>query len=593
MQSDVPPQEAVSQPAAAVRRRASLGRRGAWVALALLVLAGWALRARGLEYQLPQWTYSDGYVLRNQTAMLRGEIEGLAPPEVEGDSPALPGYYPLLPAAAMAVVPRSEPDVEGLDRLDRALALARAPWVHLRRTSAWLSLGAVIATYALARRFVGRWSALFAAALLATSLLHVTFSGTQRPHGLLSSVIALGVLAILWARRRSKLVAQLAGALGFGASAASLQSGFAVLPAWGLAWLLRRERRAWWQEGLALLASLAVVGALLRWAYSDPEFTQGGITGRHVIWWSSTPGLGMWVLGRAMVLYEPVLLLGVLAALAAVAIPALRRHVEWDRERRADLLVCLSFVVPYAGFFALFGGTFERFALPLLPFAAVAAAWGFALWGRALFGARRAWLAAMAVVLLALPVAACWKLGELRSRPDTLELAARWISERASDGHRKVLISSLNLELPFFYSRESLARLDFAGTADWTRFQRGLGTRDFSDERFDVARDRDLARESAEPREWDFDFVVLNTAVLRTHGPEFEAALRRWRAGGVEVELLSPFGDEPEERQRESSLRTHGRTEQMFGIAEAPSLDVLFRCDRLGPRLRLLARKQD
>ena len=30
-----------------------------------------------------------------------------------------------------------------------------------------------------------------------------------------------------------------------------------------------------------------------------------------------------------------------------------------------------------------------------------------------------------------------------------------------------------------------------------------------------------------------------------------------------------------------------------FGIAEAPSLDVLFRCDRLGPRLRLLARKQD
>ncbi len=593
MPSDVSPRESVSQPAAATSGRASLGRSGAWLALALLLLAGWALRARGIGYQLPQWTYSDGYVLRNQTAKLCREIEGHVPSEAEGDSSELPGYYPLLPAAAMAVVPRSEPDFEGLDRLGRALALARAPWVHLRRTSAWLSLGAVIATYALARRFVGRWSALLAATLVTTSLLHVTFSATQRPHGLLSTVISLGVLAILWARRRSKLGAQLAGALGFAASAATLQSGFAVLPSWGLAWLLRRERSAWWREALVLALCLALVALVLRWAYSDPEFAQGGITGRHVIWWSSTPGLGLWVLARAMVRYEPVLLLGVLAALAAVAIPALRRHVEWDRERRADLLVCLGFVVPYAGFFALFGGTFERFALPLLPFAAVAAAWGFALWGRALFGARRGWLAAMAVALLALPVAACWKLGELRSRPDTLELAARWISERASDGYRRVLMSSHNLELPFFYSRESLARLDFAGTADWTRFQRGLGLQDFSDERFEVVRDRDLARESAEPREWDFDFVVLNTAVLRTHGPEFEAALKRWRAGGVEVELLSPFGDEPEERQRESSLRTQGRTEQMFGIAEAPSLDVLFRCDRLGPRLRLLARKRD
>ncbi len=590
MQSDAPSQEASSPLANATRER--LGRRAAWVALALLVLAGWMLRTRGIEYQLPQWTYSDGYVLRNQAAKLRGEIEGLAPPEAESDSPALPGYYPLLPAAAMAVVPRPEPDVEGLDRLERALALARAPWVHLRRTSAWLSLGAVIATYALARRFVGRWSALFAAALVTTSLLHVTFSATQRPHGLLSTVISLGVLAILWARRRSKLVAQLAGALGFAASAATLQSGFAVLPSWGLAWLLRRERRTWWREALALVLCLALVALVLRWAYSDPEFAQGGITGRHVIWWSSTPGLGLWVLARAMLLYEPVLLLGVVAALTAALVPTIRRRADWDRERRDDLLTCLGFVLSYAGFFALFGGTFERFALPLLPFAAIAAAWGFGLWSRALLGERRILLVSGATALLALPVAACWKLSELRSRPDTLELAARWIAERASDGRRKVLLSSLNLELPFFYSRESLARLDFAGTADWTRFQRGLGTRDFSAERFDLTRDRDLAREGAAELDWDFDFVVLNTAALRTHGPEFDAALKRWRAGGVEVELLSPYGAEPEERQREGVGKPQGRTEQMFGIAEAPSLDVLFECERLGPRLRLLARRR-
>jgi len=590
MQSDASSQEALSPRADAAGSRPVLGRRAAWLALALLVVAGWVLRVRGLDWQLPQWTYSDGYVLRNQTVQLRGEIEGLPAPEAESDSPALPGYYPWLPAAVMAVVPRAEPDVEGLEPLERALALARAPWLHLRRTSAWIALGAVLATYALARRFVGRWSALFAAALVATSLLHVTFSAAQRPHALLATVISVALLAILWARRRSKLAAQLSGALGFAASASTLQSGFAVLPAWGLAWILRRERRAWWREVLALLASLALVGLVLRWAYSDPEFAQGGLTGRHVIWWSSTPGLGLWVLARAMLFYEPVLLLGVVAALLAAVLPALRRRAEWDRERRDDLLTCLGFVFSYGGFFALFGGTFERFALPLLPFAAIAAAWGLGLWGRALLGERRGWLACGALALLALPVAACWRLGELRSRPDTLELAARWIEQRASDGHRKVLISSLNLELPFFYSRESLARLDAAGTADWTRFQRGLGSRDVSDPRFDLTRDRDLAREDAEPLAWDFDFVVLNTAVLRTHGPEFEAELKAWRAGGVEAELLSPFGEEPEERQREGA-RAQGRTEQMFGIAEAPSLDVLFRCERLGPRLRVLARR--
>lgn len=591
MQSDASSQPAPPPRASALGERPALRARTAWCLLALIVIAGWALRVRGLDWQLPQWTHSDGYVLRNQTAQLRGEIEGLPATEAESDSPALPGYYPLLPATVMAVVPSREPVVEGLAPLERALELARAPWLHLRRMSAWIALGAVIATYALARRFVGRWSALFAAALVSASLLHVTFSSAQRPHALFATVISLALLAILWSRRRSKLVAQLSGALGFAASASTLQSGFAVLPAWGLAWILRRERRAWWLEALALLASLALVGLVLRWAYSDPEFAQGGITGRHVIWWSSTPGLGLWVLARAMLLYEPVLLLGIVAALLAAVLPALRRRAEWDRERRDDMLACLGFVLPYGGFFALFGGTFERFALPLLPFAAIAAAWGLGLWGRALLGERRVALACAALALLALPVAACWRLGELRSRPDTLELAARWIAARASDGHRKVLISSLNLELPFFYSRESLARLDAAGTADWTRFQRGLLPHEFSEPRFDLTRERDLMRAEAQPLEWDFDFVVLNTAVLRTHGPEFEAELKRWRALGVEVELLAPFPDESEERQREG-VRGQARTEQMFGIGEAPSLDVLFRIERLGPRLRVLARRR-
>jgi len=43
------------------------------VVLLALVALTFAVRLRGLSYQVPQWTYWDGYVLFDQTAYLRGE----------------------------------------------------------------------------------------------------------------------------------------------------------------------------------------------------------------------------------------------------------------------------------------------------------------------------------------------------------------------------------------------------------------------------------------------------------------------------------------------------------------------------------------
>jgi hypothetical protein len=568
--------------------------------LALVLLGAWVLRVRGLDCQLPQWTHSDGYVLRNQAAHLRGEMSA-------EDVRESVGYYPKLPIAAVAYLPEVAPRLEGLDPLERALALARAPWTHIRRVSVWLSLGAVAVAYALARRFMGPGPALLAAALTATSLLHVTYSAAQRPHGMLSSVTSLAVLALLHARSRAGLSSQLAGALGVAASLATLQSGFAVLPAWLVAWWRRRERASVRVELVAAALSLALVALVTAWAY-EPFFAGAGgaggggesagadlaLAGRHAIDWSDGLGRGALVLGRAFALYEPVIALGVLAALLALAWPALRRRVALDAAMREDLWVCLGFVLPYAGFFALFGRTLDRFAMPLIPFAAVAAAWGFQAWGRALLSERRRVTgAALAAVLLALPTLACWRLGTLRSRPDTLELAAQWIAERSDPGRRKVVLAALNLELPFFYSERALETLDHAGMADWTRFQRSMDADAFSEERFDVERERNLLDAPADGAapEWNPDFVVLHTSGVRARDERFSAELKRWRERGAQSIVISPFEESPDSLRRESGVREQSRPVQMYGIAEEPTLPLLFASQRLGPRLRILWRE--
>jgi len=106
---------------------------------------------------------------------------------------------------------------------------------------------------------------------------------------------------------------------------------------------------------------------------------------------------------------------------------------EAERERRRDVLVCLGYVLPYVAVFGLYDLTFERFALPLVPFLAVAAACALsALWSRIPERRRSVYAAATgAAAVLALPALGTWRLGSFRSQPDTFELAARWLEEHA------------------------------------------------------------------------------------------------------------------------------------------------------------------
>jgi hypothetical protein len=116
-------------------------------------------------------------------------------------------------------------------------------------------------------------------------------------------------------------------------------------------------------------------------------------------------------------------------------------------------VVVLAFVVPYAALMLIYQGVYARFLLPLVPFLACAlAALLQQLRARARSGRPVELLAAFAVLFQA---ADCVQLARLRSRPDTLTLAAEWI-ERERPAQDRILVLP-NITLPLFSTPESLA----------------------------------------------------------------------------------------------------------------------------------------
>jgi hypothetical protein len=155
-----------------------------------LVLLGWALRWRGLDWLLPQFINRDGIVWVKQVTFLRDHVQLKA----EDWQVAT---YPTMVARVVALFPAPGPDAAGARTLPEHLAAASAPWLELRRLSMLLSLITIPATYFLARRFLDRAASLFATALLATSLLHIGQSIQEKPHAAATSFTLLALLAAL------------------------------------------------------------------------------------------------------------------------------------------------------------------------------------------------------------------------------------------------------------------------------------------------------------------------------------------------------------------------------------------------------------
>jgi hypothetical protein len=141
---------------------------------------------------------------------------------------------------------------------------------------------------------------------------------------------------------------------------------------------------------------------------------------------------------------------------------------------RRDLWVVLAFVVPYALVLLLYERTYERFVIPLLPFAACAGAYAVREIARRLGAAAKPGVCvAIALTALVLPAWATWKLGTIRSAPHTTSEAAAWVREHVAPTDDVALWPQLDLPL----ARERAGLVSWMGPIEdaftwvWARYQ--------------------------------------------------------------------------------------------------------------------------
>jgi hypothetical protein len=146
-----------------------------------------------------------------------------------------------------------------------------------------------------------------------------------------------------------------------------------------------------------------------------------------------------------------------------------------------DLAVVLAYVVPYFVVIGMYEHTYQRFLIPLLPFAACFGAWAlFTACERIVHARGRVAGGQAAAILVAVTIflAQAWaavRLVQIRGQPDTAARAATWIASNL-DPARDKLAHSPSLDLPLFRDRESLAAIT-AGSENlfpWIVYQRNL-----------------------------------------------------------------------------------------------------------------------
>jgi hypothetical protein len=443
---------------------ASRTRRIHLAALCLIVIAGLCLRMTGIGFLLPQLPEPDGVVIDQQVHRMRADDRLEGPPFIAA-------FYPTLVAHVAALMPQPGALPATTLTVEQHLQRASSYRTNIRIVVALMSLLAVVGTWWLARRFMPDAWASIAALLLATSVFHVWFSQEARPHAAETSFALLAVVASLRLRERggwsAYAIAGFAAALAVGC----LQNGLAVLPALLVAVVLRlRARRRALRSGatgtaeplrrivLGSVLALVLVGAAVRlfypFVFDAPKRAGIGTQGStfelsgHRIDLSMFNGRGFATVLRSLWEYDPLIASAcMLGALVAFVTMWRARKTLWNRD---EIWIVLAFVVPYAIAIGLYQRTYQRFALPLVPFECALAAYG--LW-RAASAAKNAGRVVHAsaiaaiTVLLAVQSFAAFELVRARSRPDTLTSAARWIESTVPRDDEIAMIPGIDLPL--------------------------------------------------------------------------------------------------------------------------------------------------
>lgn len=452
-------------------------RSRALTVLWIVVAAALALRLVGLGHELPQHPDEDALIV-NQAQCLRSAWAGEPPAQ------ALDPHYPLLAASVLALWPPPAPDAARERERPLEYHLERAALGHRRARLliALISTLAVPFTWLVARRFLDAPWALFSAALVATSLLHLQLSQAARPHGALASWIALGLWLDLRlcerGRWRDHLAAGAATALALG----TLHTGAsALLPLFAAEVVrLRRDGRA----ALPRVLTTWALVALAAWvAYPRPELAgvgaplsaaagQWNLSG-HLFPASVFDGGGFARIVPLLSATDPVLLALALSGLALAL-------ASWARGRARPSLatgILCAWGLPYLIVMGLYGRLPSRFLLPLLPVLALLA--GFALQRLAARLGRRdgtllcALPAFAAALSLALPTYASLRLAWLRTEPEAAQEVARWLAAHAERERDLVyLVASGNL--PLLLREEGGGALSAARFTHWDNYLSSL-----------------------------------------------------------------------------------------------------------------------
>lgn len=376
--------------------------------------------------------------------------------------------YPHLLSRLMAAFPRAqEVHVAGsataAEELQAHLLFASRHLIAARWVIVLLSAMALPMSYALARRFLSQPWSLFAVGLLASSLLFQAFAHQARPHAATLVTTAF----VFWSsdqwahqgRHRDLVWMLLASAL----SIASLHNGalFLLAPAMACLWRWRRERRIPW---LALVAGLAVLGVSLRLAYpfffdrpgsEDFESGYGRYSFPHEVTAERFTGSGFGRMSGAMWRYDPVLSVLLLLGTSMLLVRALKDRragipSQWNRQA---LVIGLP-VALYLLVLGIYGKTFQRFLLPVLPALAIVASFGLSEVQRLLVPRIKsrwspALVPAIATGLIAFALWPCARLAWLQSRPDSYEELASWALAHQQQSPEAMLLCASET-LPLF-----------------------------------------------------------------------------------------------------------------------------------------------
>ena len=466
--------------------------------LVLLTLAALALRLLGIDHCVPHYKEADSNIALH-AELIRA---GVAEPDPQHND----AQYPILLAGLLSLVPSPQAAPGPEASLDAHLAAASRVYVETRIEMALLGVLTIPLTYLLARRFAGRGWSFFASALIAASFLYQFFAQQARPHVAATSVFLLAVLAAMRLAREPGWKSYALASLAAVAAIGTLQSGLAVLVPFFVAMLLVPLRVVHEPAGKlarrvlaapVLVAAVAAVSFATLYpylyfegresGYAWPKVEDGALVwGDHTLRPGDWKGVGFLTIGRTLADYEPVLL-----ALLVVALTALftrKRSPHFPIARWTDFWVAMSFALPYLVAIGLFRNTFERFLLPLLPFGAAFAAWGLEQWSARFGGRAGRAIAVLAVLWLALPGLACTRLAWLRSRDDTLELAAKWLAAQPDAAATPIHLTPF-FDLPLARSKESLQPPDKRPAAifsRWSIYQKRRGVDALPPPRFDL-----------------------------------------------------------------------------------------------------------